>query len=227
MANSVVTLEKKDDKDKFIKELSKTIQATFEERLIWAMINRHLAGVDEEQKKEVFALAQDKAAAHENDMLSKVHYNRRLALIQEELDDYFSQNASLNLVGLIRFRLRAYKKQLKDIVAEAWHEYNIRAEYDEFIDMLSFFVSVQSTKENTVIIVKKKNELRILNRMKRDITKQYRDENIMYEDGMTEEDIILSELIYIAPKKIIIQDNKDALPLYETITKVFDKVVFV
>ena len=68
--------------------------------------------------------------------------------------------------------------------------------------------------------------MRILNRRRKDITDLYFDELIKSEEPLTDEDIILSELISIAPEKIVIHDKCENEKIYETISKIFENVVY-
>ena len=99
-------------------------------------------------------------------------------------------------------------------------------EYDEFLNMLQFFVSVQMPKESLVHVVKRNETIRILNRYKKDITDIYSNEFAFSPEDFTHEDIALSALISIAPKSIIIHDKKENDKIYETISLVFPDVEF-
>ena len=99
-------------------------------------------------------------------------------------------------------------------------------EYDEFLNMLRFFISVQSPKEMIVHIVKKDGILRILNKRHKDITDLYCEEALFSGEDFGAEDIVLSALITIAPRKIVIHGKRANERIYDTISSVFPDVEF-
>ncbi len=210
----------------FSKEISIEIIKRFENSLIYKILEKEFPLIPSEDKKEIYSLAIKKAAENSDDILSKIHFNRRVALIEEEVKKYFLENDHMMLDGFVNFRLRDYKEELKELCLSATEELSSIREYDEFIDMLKFFVSVQNPKEELINIVKKDSRMRILNRRRKDITDLYFDDLIKSEEPLTDEDIILSELISIAPEKIVIHDSKNSEKIYETISKIFENVVY-
>lgn len=210
----------------FSREISIEIIERFENSLIYKILEKDFPLIPSEDKKEIYALAINKARENEDDILSKIHFNRRVKLIEQEVKKYFSENDHMMIEGFVNFRLKSYKDELKELCLSAAEELSSLREYDEFIDMLKFFVSVQNPREELVNIVKKNSKMRILNRRRKDITDLYFDELVKSEEPLTDEDIILSELISIAPEKIVIHDSKENEKIYETISKIFENVVY-
>lgn len=210
----------------FSKEISIEIIKKFENSLIYNILEKEFPLIPSEDKKEIYSIALRKARGNPEDILSEIHFKRRAKLIEEEVKNYFSENDHMVVDGFVNFRLKDYKEELRELCLSATEELSSMREYDEFIDMLKFFVSVQNPREELVNIVKKDSRMRILNRRRKDITDLYFDDLIKSEEPLTDEDIILSELISIAPEKIVIHDNKDNEKIYETISKIFENVVY-
>ncbi|MBR1969769.1 MAG: putative sporulation protein YtxC [Clostridia bacterium] len=210
----------------FSKEVSTEIIKRFENSIIYKILEKDFPLIPIEDKKEIYSMAVKKATESSDDIISKIHFNRRLALIEQEVKKYFLENDHMVIEGFVNFRLKDYKDELRELCLSAAEELSSLREYDEFIDMLKFFVSVQSPKEELVNIVKKNSRMRILNRRRKDITDLYFDDLVKSEEPLTDEDIILSELISIAPEKIVIHDSSEKEKIYETISKIFENVVY-
>ena len=212
---------------KFSKDLSKKIIERFEKSLIYKIIDREIPLSNQEDKTKVYQIALKNASKESGELLSEIYYNRRLALIEESVKKYFDENDHMVLEGFVNFRLKAYMEELKTLCINAMEEFSAQREYEEFIDMLRFFVSVQNPREEMVNVVKKGQEMRILNKRRKDITDLYMDELVNREEELTKEDVILSELITIAPQRIVIHDDKNAEKIYETISQIFKDVTYV
>ena len=212
--------------DDFAKELSGDIIDKYEKTLLSNMIDSELSFAPREHRMEILEKALREAKPNGDEVLSLIHYNRRKAIIEEDIKEYFKYNNTMNTEGFVRFRLFDYKNELRGIYLAAAEEFASEKEYEEFIEMLRFFVSVQSPKEDTVHLTKKDGELCVQNRHRRDITYKYAEEFTQTDENLTGDDIALSALIAIAPQKITIHDKREADPLYDTIYSIFDDVVF-
>ena len=154
-------------------------------------------------------------------------YNRRRELIKECTADYLKENGYIIINGFVNFRLEEYKNELRNLCHDAAEELYAIREYDEFMNMLRFFVSVQAPKEPLVHLAKKDGIMRIYNKRHRDITEHYCEKSLFFDEGFTPEDAVLSALITISPRKIVIHDSEENERIYSTIVSVFPDVEFV
>lgn len=223
--NSAVYVPSDTNVDDFARTLSDEIIDKYEKALLEKMVDSEFSYLSGEDRNKIIDIAMRIACPDSEDILSAVHYNRRRALIEEAVKKYLSENDSIIVDGFIKFRLGDYKDELRRIYHAAVDEFAAEREYEEFLEMLRFFVSVQSPREDIVHIVKKDGELRILNKRKKDITDIYASEFAPEED-LTSEDIALSALIAIAPQMIVIHDDSSADALYKTIEAIFSDVVY-
>ncbi len=148
-------------------------------------------------------------------IISKIEINTQLLKYLESYKD-------LNIEGFVRFRLKDYVNHLKYIVDRAVDDYLIEEEYNEFIELLRYFVNLQEPKIKYVDVLKADDDsFNILDPGKRIITSEYMEDYIAeIMDGEVEyEDLLISALINIAPGKIIIHfDDKE---VEETIKDIF------
>ena len=211
----------------FAGQISNEILTKVEAPLLYKITDREFPFMPQSEKQEIYNIALKNSHPCEDDLMGKMLYNRRKALIEESALDYLKENSYIILNGFINFRLEEYKNELKKLCRNAAEEFSALREYDEFLNMLRFFVSVQAPKEKTVHVIKKENELRIFNKRHKDITDYYAEEFAFSSEGFTSEDIALSALIAIAPRKIIIHDKKENDKIYETLLSVFSEVEFI
>ena len=220
-----VTVPDNTDVNEFSKEISSVIIDEYENILLKKIADTDFAYLSAEEREKIYLRAKENAKTKNGEILSTIHYNRRRMLIEESLRKFFSEQKSMNLEGFVNFRLDCYKEELREMVVSASEEIQAELEYEEFLDMLRFFVSVQYPKERTVHIVKKKDGLHVLNQRKKDITKAYLSDPCNNEK-LTNGDVILSALIGIAPEKIIVHDSEENEIIYSTIKKIFPNVLF-
>lgn len=225
--NTAQNLPKDTDIYQFATQITGEIMANYEKPLLKKIAELEFPHFSPGERMEIVRIALRHADENSNDVMDAVHYERRKALIEEKTIDYLKEHGSIIINGFVNFRLEEYKDELRNLCHDAAEEMCAQKEYDEFMNMLRFFVSVQSPKEAIVHIIKKDGVLRIYNKRHRDITDYYCEESIFSDEGFTREDIILSSLITISPRKIKIHDKSTNEHIYDTIANVFPDVEFI
>lgn len=139
---------------------------------------------------------------------------------------YFNQNQNLNIEGFVRFRLKDYIDELKLAVEMSVDDFIIEKEYNEFIDLLRYFVELQEPRIDLANVIKKENgSFQLLDKIDNVINNEYLEGYLaeMFEEEVEYEDLLVSALINIAPLKIILhfQDNNTE----ETVRKIFAEKV--
>ncbi len=198
----------------------------FEKPLLKKITESEFSYSPPSERAQILELALKHASGKSLDAMDAIHYERRKALIREQAEEFLKENNYIIINGFVNFRLEDYKNELKNLCHDAADELYAMREYDEFLNMLSFFISVQSPKETLVHIIKTNGVLRILNKRHKDITEHYCEEALFSGEDFGAEDIVLSALITIAPRKIVIHDKKENERIYDTIASVFPDVEF-
>lgn len=151
---------------------------------------------------------------------------RRRNIIVKSLMEYFESSNTIILDGFINFRLKDYLKDLEEIVEKAVDNFLMEKEYREFIRLLKYFVDIQEPKyENIHIIATNHGTYTLLDDRREEITNECIKEylNEISESEINYDDLLVSSLITLAPKKITIHNiscfkNKELL---ETIHNIF------
>ncbi|MFM1652062.1 sporulation protein YtxC [Brevibacillus sp. B_LB10_24] len=156
-------------------------------------------------------------------------WESRRARIYKKVFEYLGENHEMVLQGFVRFRLKEELAALPDAVESGIDEYLRDQEYQQFVNLLRYFVSVQEPKYELVHIVFPKDQPGWIfdDQGQRLNLKQFDDLFGMADGLCREEDYWVSVLVSLAPKKIVFHlgDRKKALA--ETISGIFgERVTF-
>ena len=160
----------------------------------------------------------------------KLGYNARKKCVLLSLYDCLKEGKKMFLDGFVSFRLKEYESMLSELIERLVDDYNTKQEYEEFIELLKYFVSVQEPRPDILnVTVLKNGGYKIENDKGEDITAKSLSEFVQGAAILTTEeydDVLISVLITIAPKKIIVHraENIKNRDLFLTIKKVFEKV---
>ncbi|MCM3783290.1 putative sporulation protein YtxC [Neobacillus mesonae] len=136
----------------------------------------------------------------------------------------------INLEGALSFRLHEYKNELHEIVEYALDEFYMDRQYEEFMSLLKYFVYFQDPKIPLVNVIHKgQHEFVLLDEAFNPMPMPQEESVIMEMPGieleMEVEDMIISRLISISPRKMRLHTNSPEFPLIHTITQIFEDKV--
>ncbi len=157
---------------------------------------------------------------------SEVIRSRWRSRVWKRIMEHLESSNELVLEGFIRFRMKDFQYELEEAVDRAVDDLLIEKEYSEFIKLLRYFVEIQEPKVEEVHVVMGEDKkyilldgsLRIINNdLLEDLAKEISHKEISHDD------LLISSLITIAPRKITIHEydriqNKELL---NTINNVF------
>lgn len=133
--------------------------------------------------------------------------------------------------GAINFSLLNYKKTLHRVIEQGIEEYFVEYEKNSFLELLRYFVSIQTSTHRLVHIIAKFDQISVLDDRFEEICFYNSPETYgtLISDFSTEEERILSTLITIAPKKIILHDSSNLFQknFVQTLESVFKERFFV
>ncbi len=136
--------------------------------------------------------------------------------------NYLKQNHDLNIEGFVRFRLKDYLDDLNLAVERAVDDYIIEKEYNEFIELLKYFVDLQEPRISSVHVLKQGDgSFQILDRFENRISNEYLEGYLadMFEEEIEYEDLLVSALINVAPVRIVLHFKDRATE--KTVKKIF------
>lgn len=153
--------------------------------------------------------------------------NEALQKIIKCMDDL----EEINVKGFLDFRTREINKDICSMVEKIVEKYMIEKEYNEFINLLRYFVEVQECKlERVDLFIGPKDGAYILrgddgNDMMESLLNDLCDNKTMGE--ISKDDLIISGLITTCPRKIVIHSSErcKSKELINTIQNVFENRV--
>lgn len=204
------------------KVISDVVVSKWEESLVQGIVKNHYYYFKEEERKVIVEKALE--------LLKEDDEIRRKNKILLKVMDYLEANDDLILDGFITFRLQEYIKELEEAVEQAVDEFLIEREYNEFIRLLRYFVDIQEPRINLVnVLVKPSGYFQLYDGNENVITNEYLEGFIldMPEGEINYEDLLLSALITLAPRKIVLHfpDDAQVNSIYNTIKNVFGERV--
>ncbi len=216
---TLVDYSNPDKFDAYIKALAAYILSKYESKILKRIITKNYPEIPYFTVNEILKTKDD------------VDYHERVEVVENILKDYFRENKNGNIEGIVNFRFYKYEKILNALSEDLVDIYYLNREYEDFIELLRYFISVQDARPQIIyLIVNKYGMYTILNEKRQDITNRCLAEFFSPEDVRRDgyDDLLISILITLAPEKIVVE-NKENIKnkqLFETIEKVFEKVLY-
>ena len=206
--------------EKYIRVLSRYIIDKYETKILKRIIIKNYPEIPHAIVNEILKLKENE------------NIGERRAVVEDILREYFTENNQGNVEGIVNFRLYEYKKILNSMAENMVDLYYLNREYDDFVELLRYFISVQTSRPELIFItVNKYGMYNVLDENREDITKQAVAELVPPEEAenIAFDDLLISMLISLAPEKIIVENEENIKnhQLFETIEKVFEKVIYV
>lgn len=206
--------------------LTEVIIAHYELKLIRKIAKANFFYLSERERASVIENTQ-KLLKEEKMMQPGGFYKAtRRSKIMRSILEYLDADNEINIEGFVNFRLNVYINELNETIERALEIFVAEREYNEFIKLLRYFVEIQECKIDTINLCQSKDGRYIMYDEGRNrISSEYFDElrSEILDETINYDDLLISTLITISPKKIIIHDmesfkNKE---LVQTIMNVF------
>lgn len=161
---------------------------------------------------------------HESGDIDKTLFRHNQILT--EVKNYLDNNDTLFLEGFFRFRLKEYFSELERSVELSMDNFLVEQEYHEFIRLLQYFVEVQEPRIDEVhVLIKDKQNFYLLDEEKQPIDqKQLQGVLGDFNKDVDYDDLLLSALITISPRKLVLHLTAKT-EIVETIINVFQERV--
>jgi putative sporulation protein YtxC len=160
----------------------------------------------------------------EKDMRDELKIVERKCKIFRKAYEYLEEKREFNLEGFIRFRLKEYIEELTEVIEYAIDEYIIDKEYKEFVQLLRYFISKQKAKLPFLHVYHiQDRQFALFDEAGEKVSdqdieyylKQWAVHTVSYED------IIVSTLITLAPKRMILHTDEPSYTVIDTLKSIF------
>lgn len=211
--------------------LSDIVINHWEPKIIKKIIKDNYFYFNSAEQNKVFEFTEDILNLNEN--LGKRQLGcriKRKGVVLHRIMDYVKTHNTIIIDGFVRFRLKDYMEQLEETVDKATDEYLMDREYREFIKLLRHFVELQESKLQTVNVVFEDNEFFLFDEHSSIIEKDTGIDMIAKDNpDINVDDMIVSTLINLAPKRIVLHGNfcKEKREMVNALFNIFEgKVSF-
>jgi len=196
------------------------ITSKWKDKLLKDIIRNNYYYFDDEEKVTIYDYAQKKLNYNE-----KSREKDRLWILRK-LNEYFNSNSNLVIDGFIRFRLKEYVNDLYEVADQAVDDFLSEREYTEFIQLLRYFVEIQDPRVELVnVVLCPSGVFQLYDESGQVIKSDYLKDFMLElaENEINYEDLLISALITLSPKKITVHLGNGDFPdaTLETIVQVF------
>ncbi len=206
--------------------LAEHIIKDWEEKLLWKEIMRNCKGSSLEEKQKVFTKAKVLLNyCNDNESLNMLMNFRRKNRMAHRILEHINSSEIIVIEGFINFCMQDYLTEIRFVVDLALEELRNEKEYNEFIKLLRYFVDTQAPKLYEVNLMMDGKSLFYLwdadgVAIEESYMSYYLDDILLDEINL--DDVLISILITIAPRKIILHNvdeyaNCEAVEVIRTV----------
>ena len=189
--------------------LADCIILNYENNIIEKIIEKEYSFLKKTEKAELKEIVRE--FLNNKNIQNCTFKTRSRNLIVRQLIDYLKKSDTILIEGFINFRLKDYIENLKELIENVLEDYLENKEYKEFLALLKYFVEIQESKTEFILIsANKSGELCMIDADGDEVIGKYLcdlDAEYLLSD-IDEADAIISILISVAPKKIYIENEK-------------------
>lgn len=168
-------------------------------------------------------------AGEKEEIFSLLDAKKEKEIISQKASKYLSDNDFIEIKGFCDFRLDDFLDGIFSMAEDMADEYLAKKEYLEFIKLLKHFLDIQNSECERVDVFRRKNgEYVLIDENKNQIPVSDCEFSVEIADEILDVyDILLSELINLAPKKIVIHNRNlfENSQVLTTIENIFENNV--
>lgn len=218
-------------KDAFCDAISDFFVEELEEEYIKSIISESYGFTHPDQIEGIYHYCFDHLFLLEDTPYrDEIKIKQRKNQVYAKVLECIEEEKLFHLDGFIRFRLTDYRLELEELIEYAIDEYIVEQEYQEFIQILRAYVSRQLPKTPVIHAYHVLERKFILfNEAGEQLTKQELEQylNTWALDGASQEELIVSTLIAMAPKTIILHTFDVNLAVVKTLKTIFQDRLYV
>ncbi|RYD06894.1 hypothetical protein N752_01840 [Desulforamulus aquiferis] len=153
--------------------ISDVILNQWEKALVKEIIRENYYYFNEDEKKTILQYSL-RYTNGEVVMPGQMDRRDRKHAIIKKLVEYLGQNDSIVIDGFIRFRLKEYINDIREAVDQAVDEFLMEREYQEFIQLLKYFVEIQEPKVEMVnVLINRKGAYKLFDEEHQPISSEF------------------------------------------------------
>ncbi|MBE6082140.1 MULTISPECIES: putative sporulation protein YtxC [Tissierellales] len=159
------------------------------------------------------------------------NFNSEKNMIFNEVLNYVKSNTEIAIDGFLIFKLRWMSNFLQGLIEKSKDSFTQEKEYREFIKILQYFVDIQEPKMEIINVLITKDDYKLFDKDNKVVDNNFFSDIIgeLNNENISKDDILISSLIVIAPKKLILHVDEKAKnrEIVEIIKNVFsERILF-
>lgn len=210
--------------------LSDLIVYKWQKEMLLDIIRENYYYFGEDERFTIFQNALRYLEDFETCEINSLNMIRKKRKITSKLKEFLNTYNQIVVEGFIKFRMKEYIKELQEAAEKAVDDFLMEREYNEFIQLLKYFVDVQDSRMDTLNVVMKQNGVfKLYDEQNKIVNSTYLEGFIidLVEEEINYEDLLISALITLAPSKIVFHNGPaECSPnTLQTIKKIFSQRV--
>lgn len=192
--------------------ISDIILSHWENILLKEIIRENYYYFGDEEKNLIYNYALRHINQEGEDSRNAIYWLNRKSKILQKLLEFLRHSNRIIIDGFIRFRLKEYMNELRDATDKAVDDFLIEREYGEFIQLLKYFVEIQEPRVEVVHVqIMAGGIFKLFDDKQQPIRSDYLEGFIidLVDNEINYEDLLISALITIAPKRITLHYKND------------------
>lgn len=165
--------------------------------------------IDDNEKDNVYIEA-CRILDKKRDFIKDTIYNKVYDFLIDNNEENLDVNLDIDMDGFFKFRMKDFISYISIISDIALEEHLIKRDKKEFLDSLKYFIDIQEEKMEFLRITITREGLFLLSDEHGKIVEEFNNQeliNIAMEENLNKEDLLISAVMTLCPKKIEIIDN--------------------
>ena len=200
--------------------LAEHIVKDWQSKLLWKEINKSCRSVTSEDRKIIFSKASSfLKKCNENESLNLLINFGRKNRMAHKLFDHINTHDNLVIEGFVNFCIKEYNREIRFAVELAREELRNEKEYNDFVNLLRYFVDTQIPKVFEVNLMMGSTGVFYIwdgegVEIEENYLNYYLDDMLLNDINL--DDVLISILITIAPRHIVLHNSK-SMPASESV----------
>lgn len=182
------------------------IISRWEKVMLFNIIKNDYASLGKNELQSIYELALERMEKLDEDA-GQLQLSQRKMRIQIALEEFLFSSDHINVDGFVVFRLKGYLSDLRWVVGQAVDDFLMEREYQDFINLLRFFLQNQEHRLALVhVLVKPPGHFQLYDTDFRPVEYKYLEGFIVDVNHrqIDYEDVLISALITLAPGRVIL-----------------------
>ncbi|WDV47316.1 putative sporulation protein YtxC [Clostridiaceae bacterium M8S5] len=200
----------------------------YKNKIVQDRINFSCYYLDSIEKKSVYNKTNEIIDEDSLNQVSEIAQYR--VMIKDRIRQFLQNSDYMIMEGFIKFRLRFFIDYIDNTIERAVEDYFMEKEFNEFVKILKYFVEIQEPKIDVInVVIENDGKYLLYDDKDQIINNDYLKEIVeeMSENDVNYDDLLISSLITIAPKKVImhIDEHRKLDGIIKIINNVFEDKV--